>query len=159
MKKFLKKTVMMIAMLLVSVAAWSQVVINGNNVVIRSTPAISTTNKLAHANKGATFAYLGDTGSFYCINYNGTKAYVHKSYSYLKQSQPVQQPQASSSQFVVIDGNNVRIRTSPSLSDNNICGKADKGNFFAYAGYVNGWYKIKYGGAIRYVKSDFAHIR
>lgn len=151
---------MMIAMLLISVAAWSQVVINGNNVVIRSTPAISTTNKLAHANKGATFAYLGDTGSFYCINYNGKRAYVHKSFSYLHQTvQPQPQPRATASQFVIIDGNNVRIRTTPSLTENNICGKADKGNFFAYVGYVNGWYKIKYGGAVRYVKSDFAHIK
>lgn len=132
--------------------AQSYVVINGNNVCIRSSASLSD-NKIGHENKGARFQYMGTYGSFYCINYYGNYGYVHKSYSYISSPKTA----TTSQKFVKVCGYNVNIRRGPSKSSS-VCGQANWGESFVYVGYTNGWYKIKYGGNTCYISSDYAKL-
>lgn len=155
MKKLFRLAVMAVLMIVSTAMASAQrVVIDGNNVCIRSSSTVNANNKIGHENRGASFAYIGSYGSFYCINYYGNYGYVHKSFAHVVNQQ---KSQPATSKFAHITGNNVRIRTAPSLNAG-VCGSCNRGEYYIFQGYAGAWVKIKYGGQTRYVHSDFVSI-
>lgn len=155
MKNLIRTTTLVLVFVLGALAtkAQSYVVINGNNVCIRSSATISNYNKIGHENRGARFSYISSCGSFYCINYYGNYGYVHKSYSYIANSNPAPSRQL----FVKVCGYNVNIRRGPSTRSA-VCGQANWGDSFVYLGSVSGWYKIKYAGLTCYISSDHSTL-
>ncbi len=156
MKRIFKIAFVALMMIISATAMYAQrVVIDGNNVCIRSSATVNANNKIGHENRGASFSYVGTYGSFYCINYKGYYGYVHKSYSHIVGQQ--QKSSSASQMFAHITGKGVRIRTSPSLNGG-IAGSANTGDYFVFLGYSGDWIKVKYAGKTCYVHSDFAKV-
>lgn len=154
MKKLFKVSLFTLMMVFCTLVANAQsVIINGNNVCIRSSATVNANNKIGHEDKGARFAYIGTYGSFYCINYYGTYGYVHKSYSYIEK----QHRQAAAQRFAHITGNNVRIRSAASLNSK-VVGSCNRGDYLVFLGYSGAFAKVKYGGRSCYVHRDYVVV-
>ena len=89
--KNLKSLFLVAAFALCSVMAWAdaQVVVTGTNVRLRKSPsikgAIYTVNQApVYPKKGERIKYMGESGDFYKVNYNGNYLYISKQFSRLE---------------------------------------------------------------------------
>lgn len=154
MKKLFKVSLLTMLMVICAAVANAQtVVINGNNVRVRSSATTNANNIIGSEDKGARFAYIGTYGSFYCINYYGMYGYVHKSYSYIAGQQ-----QSHSQTFAHITGENVNIRAAASLKSK-VVGRCNWGDYFVFLGYQGSFAKVKYGGHTRYIHRDYVTVQ
>lgn len=150
-------------MLIAWVGATAQMVVcTGNNVRLRTGPSTAypmlvwtSTGKPVYIDKGQSLTYLGDDSKdFYNVQFDGKSVYISKKYARL--TYPNSEVNHSA-KYVVVNGDNVRLRWGASLnasiySDNH--GKAiypNKGARLTYLGQTGDWYKVSYNGNTLYI--------
>ena len=130
-------------------AAQQMVRITKSWVNIRSSASLnSSVIKVVPMN--STYPYKGQTGDFYQIDFNGRKAYVHKSVS------EKFTPSNSSGNVigkVTINVSVGNIRNAASLSSK-VIGQAYRNQTFDVVGTSGSFYKIKYGKTTAYVHNS-----
>lgn len=165
----MKRIFTIVAAALMSLAAMATVVVvDGTNVRLRFSPSTSGVivtgedNKPTYPPKGAMFEYLGTSGNFYKINYEGTPVYISRDYCHLKKEKAVAK---QAEKVVVVDGTNVRLRRTPSLKGEVAVNEEGqtmypvKGATFKYLGTSGNFYKIDYYGEELYISRDYTHLK
>lgn len=134
----------------------------GNHVNIRTEPTTSNKNNIiGRVNKGDTFTLLKHIDDWYLIDYYGEFAYISDTYG-LEINEDIETMDNDTNEDVLIGkvvGNNINIRNTPNISNDNIIGFADITDSFKILEKENEWYKIDYHGYISYIKSDFIEER
>lgn len=129
--------------------------ITGNSVNFRKGPGTNYSS-IAKLNKGYKVEYIGKSGSWINVKYNGQVGYVHG--DYVSTSGNTTPPTDNSDNTVkstkVVNGNSVNFRKGPSTSYSSI-GKLNKGYKVGYISESNGWSKISYNGQIGYMSSQY----
>jgi cell wall-associated NlpC family hydrolase len=149
--------------------------VTGNSVNIRTSPSTSA-QVIGQANSGDLLNVTGTSGEWYVVDYNGTKAYVYKSYvngdmlKYLDgTSAAVSTPASSVSTSTSTNTNNVyavvncsgslNLRSAASTSSNVVASLSSGYNLSVYE-YEDGWIKVSDDeGHTGYVKSDFITLK
>lgn len=166
--KNLKKIIITAAFaLLFSVMAWAetQVVVTGTNVRLRLAPSLNSQTLTysngvnVHPKKGEKLTCTGQSGDFYQVIYKGNYVYISKQFSKIvnSYSAPAQQ------RYVVVTGNHVRLRMSPSLngrifSNNGTPIYPYKGERIKYMGDAGSFYKVNYNGNYLYISKQFSRL-
>ncbi|MGL5312817.1 MAG: SH3 domain-containing protein [Peptostreptococcaceae bacterium] len=128
--------------------------ITGNGVNFRKGPGTNYSS-ITKLNKGYTVEYIGTSGNWINVKYNGTIGYVHS--DYVSNSNNTSTPDNGDSTVKstkVVTGNSVNFRTGPSTSNSSI-GKLSKGSEVGFISESNGWSKISYNGKVGYMSSQY----
>lgn len=143
--------------------------VNGNSVNIRTAPS-TTAQVIGQANSGDLLNVTGVSGEWYVINYNGTKAYVYKSYvngtmlKYLDgTSAALTTPSTSAATggvYAVVNcEGSLNMRASASTESAVVASLPTGYNLNVYD-YADGWIKVADdNGNTGYVKSDFISLK
>lgn len=144
--------------------------VNGTSVNIRTQPSTDAP-VIAQANTGDLLTVTGTSGDWYVVDYNGTKAYVYKSYvngdmlPYLAgTSAALASPATATSSAgnvygVVSCEGSLNLRKEAS-TDSQILASLPSGYNLNVYDYANGWIKVADdNGNIGYVKSDFISLK
>jgi cell wall-associated NlpC family hydrolase len=145
--------------------------VSGNSVNIRTSPSTSA-QVLGKANSGDLLNVTGTSGDWYVVDYNGTKAYVYKSYvngdmlKYLEgTSAALTTPATAASSttenvYAVVNcSGNLNLRASASTSSNVVTSLSSGYNLSVYD-YEDGWVKVSDDeGHTGYVKSEFITLK
>ncbi|WP_455538592.1 C40 family peptidase [Terrisporobacter sp.] len=118
-------------------------VITGNAVNFRS-GAGTNYSSLGKLNKGDKVEYLGESGSWVKIKYNGQTGYVYGSY--------VEKNKSTTVKYVSATKLNIRSGAGESYSK---LGSLNKGSRVEVISTTNGWSKINYSGSTAYVSSKY----
>lgn len=127
------------------------VVVKGDNVRLRRTPNINDNNIISiplYPEKGEYLEKLGETYNFYKVRYKSYDAYISKQYSH------------AINYYVVVDGDEVRLRETPEINDNNIIMiplHPDNGERLVYLGETKYFYKVKYKGYEAYISQKYSN--
>ena len=130
------------------------VVVNGVNVRLRETPEINDnviTTPL-HPENGERLEYIGETNFFYKVRCEGLETYISKQFSH-----------KVINYVVIVDGVNVRLRSTPEINDTNIITTSwgnlhpEKGDQLEYIDETADFYKVRYKGYIAYISKQFSH--
>ena len=113
--------------------------------------ANSSSTTLAYASKGEVVVLLGKTGSWYKVSYNLQIGYMHS--DHLKTATK----ENAELGYGMVMGNGVNMRKGPSTSYASIT-KANNGEKVYIIGINNQWFKVIYGDAIGYIRSDFVKL-
>lgn len=144
--------------------------VNGTSVNIRTEPSTDAP-VIAQANTGDLLTVTGTSGDWYVIDYNGTKAYVYKSYvngdmlPYLNGTSaalasPSTAASTSSNVYGVVScEGSLNLRKSAS-TDSEVLASLPSGYNLSVYDYADGWIKVSDdNGNIGYVKSDFISLK
>ncbi|MGX4600812.1 C40 family peptidase [Faecalimicrobium sp. JNUCC 81] len=124
--------------------------ITGNSVNFRTGPGTNYSS-VGKLNKGNTIEYIGKSGAWVNVKYNGKVGYVHGDYVSTSNNTSTDNTIKSTK---VVNGNSVNFRTGPSTSNSSI-GKLNKGTEVGFISESNGWAKISYNGKIGYMSSQY----
>ncbi|MCR8746609.1 C40 family peptidase [Romboutsia lituseburensis] len=131
--------------------------ITGNSVNFRKGPGTNYSS-ISKLNKGYKVEYIGKSGSWINVKYNGQVGYVHGDYVSTSGNSNITPPTDNSDDTIkstkVVNGNSVNFRKGPSTSYSSI-GKLNKGDKVGYISESNGWSKISYNGQIGYMSSQY----
>jgi cell wall-associated NlpC family hydrolase len=130
-------------------------IITANSVNFRTGPSTSHSS-IGKLNKGNKVEYIGKSGEWTNIKYNGNVGYVHANYvsaSSNKDSSSNNKDNTIKSTKVVTGGS-VNLRTGPSTSYSKIT-TLSKGSEVGFISVSNGWAKINYNGSIGYMSSQY----
>ncbi len=120
---------------------------------VRSGASTSST-VYAVAGYGETYEYLGTSGGWYQINYNGTPAYVSASYSTLKDASSTDAESLTDCDVLIMSCvSSLNVRSAPSTSSTCV-GSLDKGDMVYFVDLENGWYETIYKGSTAYVSAS-----
>ena len=145
--------------------SYSSVVITGTDLRLRLGPSTSaeTLQYLdganVHPHKGDALEYLGESGNFYNVDYNGHSVYVSKDYSYASNEALYMQPLS----IIAITGSNVNMRVGPSTGYDyvrdyyNQIIKLKKWSTYPFLGSEGDFYMINYNGKYAYVSKYYSH--
>ncbi len=142
--------------------------VSGNKVNIRTAPSTSA-QVLGQANSGDLLNVTGVSGDWYTIDYNGTKAYVHKDYvngtmlKYLNGTSAALTTPASSASSnvyaVVSCEGSLNMRASASTSASIVASLTPGYNLSVYD-YADGWVKVSDdSNRVGYVKSEYVSLK
>lgn len=144
--------------------------VNGSSVNIRTAPSTSAP-VIGKANAGDLLNVTGTSGDWYVISYNGTKAYVFKSYvdgdmlKYLDGTSaalatPASSAKAANNVYACVScTGSLNLRSSASTSSQVIASLPSGYNLTVYE-YSDGWVKVSDdNGNTGYVKSDFISLK
>lgn len=122
--------------------------ITGNSVNFRTGPSTSYSS-MGKLNKGYKVEYIGTSGSWIQIKYNGKTGYAHGDYvgAYSDSNQTT-----TSTKVVTATSLNFRSGAGTNYS---IIGSIKKGVEVSIISELNGWSKINYGEKIGYVSSSY----
>ena len=158
-----------------------QVILNGTNVRLRLEPNLQcgwlkdAKGQPIYLKKGTKLTYLGESGDFYQVKYEGKTLYVSKKFAYrASEGQPQQSSAAQPSRptpkenastakgRVVLTGTSVRLRKGPGTSYDYLKRKdgspryLNPGASLKYLGEEGGFYKCSFEGQTVYVSKQFA---
>ena len=174
MKTKLSRLIMLALMALVSIGASAQyVVCTGNNVRLRYGPSTNSQmlkiskGQPVYIQKGQSLNYLGNDGrDFYNVEYNGKSLFISKDFSRLVNNDDNRRYTVDkNTRYVVVNGNNVRLRYGPSTNANIYRDKRGapifptKGCMLIYAGQTGDWYKAYYDGRIFYISKKHCYLK
>ena len=144
--------------------------VNGSSVNIRTAPNTSAP-VIGKADTGDLLNVTGTSGDWYVINYNGTKAYVFKSYvdgdmlKYLDGTSaslatPASSAKAANNVYASVNcEGSLNLRSSASTSSQVIASLPSGYNLTVYE-YADGWVKVSDDdGHTGYVKSEFISLK
>ncbi|WP_251131050.1 SH3 domain-containing protein [Exiguobacterium sp. s189] len=117
------------------------------NLNLRKSASTSSTILLTIPS-GKTVTYLGTSGSWYKVSYNGTVGYV--SSQYLKTYKPTTVKTYTTTA-------NLNLRKSASTSSS-ILTTIPNGKEIIYLSTSGSWFKVSYNGTIGYVSSDYVKV-
>lgn len=168
----MKRILTIICAAMMSIAAMATlVVVDGVHVRMRFSPSTSgeivtgEDGKPTYPPKGAMFEYLGTSGNFYKINYEGTSVYISRDYCHLKEEAKTTATPKKKTQVVVVDGQNVRFRRTPSTKGEIVLNEEGqtlyprKGQELTYLGTSGNFYKIDWYGEEYYISRDYTHLK
>ncbi|MEG1310376.1 MAG: SH3 domain-containing protein [Romboutsia sp.] len=127
--------------------------ITANAVNFRTGPS-TTYSSMEKLNKGDKVEYIGKTGAWINIKYNGKVGYVHGDYVSSFNNNSTEGSDNSIKSIKVVNANSVNFRSGPSTSNSSI-GKLNKGVEVGFISESNGWSKISYNGKIGYMSSQY----
>ena len=168
----ISRVVMLAMLMLASMSAFAQYVMcTGDNVRLRTGPSTqypmlvwTSNNKPVYIDKGETLTYLGnDTPEFYNVEFDGKSVYISKKYAKIVKEEK-NQPSVNA-KYVVVAGDNVRLRWEASLYGkiySNAKGKAiypPKGAKLTYLGEEGNFFKVKYKGNVLYISKDYTYLK
>ena len=168
----ISRVVMLAMMMLASMSAFAQYVMcTGDNVRLRMGPSTkypmlvwTSNDKPVYINKGETLTYLGnDTPEFYNVEFDGKSVYISKKYAKLMKAE--KQAEGIQAKYVVVAGDNVRLRWESSLDGkiySNSKGKAiypRKGSKLTYLGEEGNFFKVQYKGNILFISKDYTYLK
>lgn len=117
---------------------------------LRSGPSTSSTT-LAYASHGEYVVIIGQSGSWYKVNFNLTEGYMHKDHLNTYTAKNVELGYGS------VNGNKVNIRSGPGTSYSALT-RASTGDKAYIIGFNNQWYKVIFGSHIGYIRSDYLNL-
>ena len=124
--------------------------ITGDSVNFRTGPGTNYSS-MGKLNKGYKVEYIGISGSWVNIKYNGKVGYVHKDYISSSNSNSTDNSVKSTK---VVTASSLNFRSGASTSASKI-GSLSKGTEVGFISESNGWSKISYNGKIGYVSSSY----
>ena len=129
--------------------------ITGNAVNFRTGPSTSNSS-IGKLNKGNQVEYIGKSGEWANIKYNGNVGYVHANYVSASSNNDSSSNKADNTikSTKVVTGGSVNLRTGPSTSYSKIA-TLSKGAKVGFISESNGWAKISYNGSIGYMSSQY----
>ncbi len=121
--------------------------ITANSVNFRTGPGTNYSS-MGKLNKGYKVEYIGTSGSWIKIKYNGKTGYAHSDYvgPYSNSNQ--------SSSIKVVTASSLNVRSGAGTNYSRI-GSLSKGTEVSVISESNGWAKINYNGKIGYVSTDY----
>ena len=166
-------TIVLLAMMSLAAVAADYVTITGNDVRLRMKPSLrsetltNTQGLNVHPAKGERLECLGESGDFYQVVYKGKKVFVSKQFAKRDDAKPKQEPKPAVSsakkgaKFVIVTGENVRLRQSPSLkgaiySANGKPIYPQKGQKIKLIGESGDFYKVNYEGNYLYISKQYS---
>ena len=166
-------TLLMVTLLSLAAAAADYVTITGNDVRLRMKPStrsetLTNTKGLnVHPAKGERLECLGESGDFYQVLYKGKKVFVSKQFAKpdgvvkADKKPAAAQPAKKGAKYVVVTGQNVRLRQSPSLkgaiySANGKPIYPKKGQKIKLIGEEGDFYKVNFEGNYLYISKQFS---
>ena len=114
---------------------------------LRSKPSTSSTT-LDFAYQGDYVTILGKTGSWYLVEFNLTRGYMHQDHLTTHSRRNAELGYGS------VSGNQVNVRSGPGTSYSSLA-KASRGEKAYIIGFNNQWYKVIYDNVIGYIRSDY----
>ena len=130
--------------------------ITGNGVNFRKGPGTNYSS-ITKLNKGAKVEFLGTSGSWNKLKYNGTEGYVHSDYvsgSSINNDNNVGNTDNTVKSNKVVTGSSVNFRKGPGTGYGVIT-SLKKGTKVGYISESNGWAKINYNGTIGYMSASY----
>ena len=124
--------------------------VNASSLRLRS-GASTNSATLATAPKGDYVMVLGKTGSWYRVSHNLKEGYMHSDYLTTYSAKNIELG------YGKVSGSKVNLRTGPGTSYRSI-GQAGTGEQVYIIGYNRQWYKVIWGEAICYIRSDFLEL-
>ena len=149
-----------------SVVSFSETVktgiITGNSVRIRSAPNTSTLENILTAyEEGKEVVIVGESGSFYKIQYNDSFAYVFKELvGNIKTTEIYEEPDSIEGIAGKVVGDSVNVREKPNTSDyTKVIVKLNKDDPVDIIDQdIDGWFGINYNGQKSWISSEFVSI-
>ena len=123
--------------------------VTGNSVNFRTGPGTNYSS-VGKLNKGYKVEYIGISGSWVNVKYNGKIGYIHK--DYISSSSGISDNNVKSTKIVTASSLNFRSGASTSASK---IGSLLKGTEVGFISESNGWSKISYKGKVGYVSSRY----
>ena len=123
--------------------------VTGNSVNFRTGPGTNYSS-VGKLNKGYKVEYIGISGSWVNVKYNGKIGYIHK--DYISSSSGISDNNVKSTKIVTASSLNFRSGASTSASK---IGSLLKGTEVGFISESNGWSKISYNGKVGYVSSSY----
>ena len=141
-----------------------QVVNVHSNLNVRS-GASTSSNVIGSLSNGSKVTIVGESGSWYKINYGNTTGYVSKDYIQVSGESSSSSNSGSSSQGttsgksgqVVNVHSSLNVRNGASTSSS-IIGSLSNGSKVTIVGESGSWYKINYGNTTGYVSKDYISL-
>ncbi len=132
-------------------------IVNCNNSVnVRNGPGTSY-SAIGSAPKGATYTVVGQSGSWYKIEFGGNVGYVSADYLSLS-STPVAQPSALTPEFgqgtIVNCKYSVNVRSGPGTKYS-VIGSAPKGTAYTIIEKTGAWYIIEFNGMTAFISAKY----
>ncbi len=124
--------------------------ITGNSVNFRTGPGTNYSS-VGKLNKGYKVEYIGISGSWANIKYNGKVGYIHKDYISSSSSTSIDNNVKSTK---IVTASSLNFRRGASTSASKI-GTLSKGTEVGFISESNGWSKISYNGKVGYVSSRY----
>ena len=121
--------------------------INGS-VNFRVAPNVNST-KIDKLKKGQTAEYLGKSGNWYKIKYNGRTGYIYKTYA-----SAVSTTEASNNSLKYVNCSSLNLRSGAG-TNYSIIKVLYKGTNVTVLSSSNGWSKVSVNGTIGYVSSTY----
>lgn len=117
---------------------------------LRSGPSTTSTT-LAYASQGEYVTITGKTGSWYEVNFNLTRGYMHENHLSIYTRKNVELG------YGRVNGNKVNVRSGPGTSYSSLT-RAGLGDKAYIIGFNNQWYKVIFGSHIGYIRSDYLDL-
>ncbi|HSQ89449.1 SH3 domain-containing protein [Romboutsia sp.] len=126
-----------------------------NSVNFRKGPSTSY-ESMGKLNKGYQVEYIGKSGRWVNVKYNGKVGYVYGDYVSTSSNDNTENSNSDNAikSTKVVNGNSVNFRKGPSTSYSSM-GKLNKGTEVGFISESNGWSKISYNGSIGYMSSQY----
>ena len=129
--------------------------ITGNAINFRTGPSTSNSS-ICKLNQGYQVEYIGKSGQWINVKYNGTIGYVYC--DYVSDSTSSNSSTGTSDNTIkstkVVTASSLNFRKGPSTSDLLICALS-RGTEVGFISESNGWSKVSYNGTIGYVSSQY----
>ena len=124
--------------------------VNTNSLRLRSDATVNS-KILATAPQNDCVVIISQHGDWYKVNYNLQEGYMHKSYL------DVLTRENAELGYGVINGSSVNVRAGAGTGTRSVA-VASKGSKCYILGLNNGWFKVIYGNAIGYIRSDYVTL-
>ena len=129
--------------------------ITGNAINFRTGPSTSNSS-ICKLNQGYQVEYIGKSGQWINVKYNGTIGYVYC--DYVSNSTSSNSSTGTSDNTIkstkVVTASSLNFRKGPSTSNLLICALS-RGTEVGFISESNGWSKVSYNGTIGYVSSQY----
>ncbi len=124
--------------------------VSASSLRLRSGPS-TTAETVTLAPRGDYVNILSKTGSWYQVEYNLTRGYMHQSYLTTYTAKNVELG------YGRVTGNKVNVRSGPGTSYSALT-RANNGDKAYIIGFNNQWYKVIFGSYIGYIRSDYVEL-
>jgi len=123
--------------------------VNASALNVRSGPGTNYSSK-GLLSRGSKVTIVGESGSWYKINYGSGTGYVHKNYIKLTS----ESSRATQQRTGTVNASALNVRSGPGTNYSRI-GVLSRGAKVTITGESGGWYKINYGNGTGYVSKQY----
>ncbi len=124
--------------------------VDATSLRLRSSPSTAS-QTLTYAKDNEVVVVVEKAGAWYKVIYNLQEGYMHSDYLNVSTRENAELG------YGKVNGSNVNIRSGPGTS-NSVVARASTGDQAYIIGINSGWYKIIFGNAIGYIRSDYLDL-